>query len=54
MNIRSRLLAVAVLAGLAETAFAGEIHQVSEPGTLTLLGLAGVVAVVTVIRRRRK
>ena len=54
MNIFSKLNLTLVLASLAGPAFAGTFVQVSEPGTLTLLGLAGVVVAVAVIRRRRK
>ena len=55
MNIISKLNLALVLSGLAGTTFAaGEIPAVSEPGTLTLLGLGGVVIVVSALRRWRK
>ena len=54
MNLISKLLLAPVLAGVAGYAFAGEAVVASEPGTLTLLGLAGVVVAVAAIRRRRK
>ena len=54
MKITNKLMLAAVLASLAGPAFAGRPIEVSEPGTLALLGLAGVVAAVTAIRRRRK
>ena len=54
MRIISKLNLAIVCATLVEPAFAGRPIEVSEPGTLTLLGLAGVVASVVAIRRRRK
>lgn len=52
-NRYSIILATLVLS-FAGPALAGRPVEVSEPGTLTLLGLAGVVVAVATIRRRRK
>jgi hypothetical protein len=54
MNIIGRLVLAPALAGWAGTALAGEFVAVSEPGTLTLLGLAGVGVAVAIIRKRSK
>lgn len=55
MKIISKLNLALILAGLSgSTLAAGEIPAVSEPGTLTLLGLGGVVIVVSALRRWRK
>ena len=47
-----RILAL-ILALLAGQAFAGETFAVSEPGTLSLLGLAGVIVVAVALRKWR-
>ena len=48
-----RLLVMTTFLVVAPAALAGAI-PVPEPGTLELLGLGGVMAVVIALRRRRK
>lgn len=54
MNTVSKLISGVVLASLAGVASAGRPVSVSEPDTLALLGVAGVIAAVAAIRRWRK
>ena len=54
MKNTSKLMFALVLGALAGPALAGGTVTVSEPTTLSLLGLAGVVAAVIAIRKRRK
>jgi hypothetical protein len=54
MKIIGKLIPGFVLACLTGPALAGAVVAVSEPGTLTLLGLGAVVVAVTVIRGQRK
>ena len=50
--IRSMLMAAGLLA--AFSAYAGEVNTVSEPGSLELLALGGVMALVLALRGRGK
>lgn len=54
MKSTSKLITGLALSSLAWPAFAGFSTAVSEPDTLTLLGVAGVVVAIAAIRRRRK